>query len=115
MRIMMTVAAISAAVMLSACGESRAASGYIPTEQEILTYEGNSLLGDFYSAEAETFVTWAYVQDGERWMYAAGHREDGSVLLLSIYSEDSSSLQMFSAEDWPEHADILGIPVDTEE
>lgn len=103
------VAAMASAIMLSACGETRAEVGYVPTEEEVLSYEGSSLFGEFYAAEAETFATWVEIRDGQRQMFAAGYREDGTVLLLSA-SLDSSALQNFPADRWEQYSELLGIP-----
>jgi len=110
MRVFLIVAAMASAIGLSGCGETRAEAGYVPTEAEVLAYEGSSLFGEFYAAEAETFATWAEVHGGERQMFAAGHRADGSVLLLSAYGNDSSSLQNIPADRWNDYAEVLGIP-----
>lgn len=110
---MILIAVVAASAMLSACGETQAntASGYVPTEEEVLAYEGATLFGELYAAETDTFATWATVIDGERHMFAAGHRADGTVLVLAVHSDGTSSLQNLSEDEWQDYADVLGIPV----
>lgn len=112
MRMILAAAVAASAMVLSACGETQAntASGYTPTESEVLAYEGATLFGDLYAAEADTFTTWATVIDGERHMFAAGRREDGSIMLLSVHGDGTSSLQNLTVEQWADYANVLGIP-----
>lgn len=112
MRVFLIVAAALALLSTAACSESVASATYVPEESEVLSFEGGSLFADLYASEAETFITWAIVDGDERYMFAAGTREDGTILLLSVYAPDSSSLQVIPADDWDSYVQLLGFPGD---